>query len=82
MERIPIYDAKTRLSEFGRLAKEAGRRFIITNRGEDMFEIGPLSRGGDARNKADAMKAIEQLTQEMPRQSAEQNRDDIELGRR
>ena len=62
MERIPIYDYKARLSEFGRLAKEAGKRFIVTNRGEDMFEIGPVSHERDSSCKAEAMENIERLT--------------------
>ena len=82
MERIPIYDYKARLSEYGRLAKEAGKRFIVTNRGEDMFEIGPVSHERDTGRKAEAMETIERLTADLPRQSAEQNRADIEHGRR
>ncbi len=81
MERIPIYDAKTRLSEYGRLAKEGGRRFVVTNRGEDMFEIGPVHADGEPASRSTVMDAIEGLTAQVPREGRDQARADREQGR-
>jgi prevent-host-death family protein len=42
---IAIKDAKSRLSELGRLV-DAGERVIITKNGKPAYELKPVKRGG------------------------------------
>jgi len=42
---VAIKDAKSRLSELGRLA-DAGERVIITKNGQPAYELKPVKRGG------------------------------------
>jgi len=51
---IGAYEAKTKLPELLRKVQD-GMRFVITNRGKPVAELGPPS----ARERADAKAAIE-----------------------
>ena len=42
---IPIKEAKSRLSELGRMA-DAGERVVITNNGVPAYQLTPVRRGG------------------------------------
>ena len=46
--RIGAYEAKTKLPELLRRV-EAGERFTITNRGQPVAELRPVSLGADVR---------------------------------
>ena len=46
--RIGAYEAKTKLPELLRCV-EAGERFTITNRGQPVAELRPVSLGADVR---------------------------------
>ena len=48
MKTIGAYEAKTKLPELLRRV-EAGERFTITNRGQPVAELRPVSLGADVR---------------------------------
>ncbi len=80
MERIPIYDAKARLSEFGRLAA-SGRRFVVTYRGTDLFEMGPLRGGESEESGHDVLDRLMELTRDLPEVEPGEIRAAIDDGR-
>lgn len=59
MEVIGAFDAKAKLSELLR-AVQQGKRFVITNRGVPVAQLGPLEpeRAGQASKAVEALQRI------------------------
>ena len=56
MELIGAFDAKTKLSELLQ-AVQQGKRFIITNRGVPVAQLGPL----ESKQGEESTRAVEEL---------------------
>ena len=83
MEEIGIFEAKTRFSEIAKRVKESGQPIRVTNRGEEMVDITPISpRRAGRRSKAQAFLALSRLRSELPKTSFAQIKADIAEGRR
>ena len=81
-EHIGMFDAKTRFSEIVRMVKLTGRRVIVTNRGEEMVVIAPISDASAAAAKPRAaFDAIEHMRRSFRSSTRAQNRAAIDEGR-
>ncbi len=83
MEQIGIFDAKTRFSEIVKRVKDSARPIRITNRGEQMVDIVPVSNAvGRRRSSAEAFNQLASLRLKLPKTTLAQIRADIAEGRR
>jgi prevent-host-death family protein len=82
MQKVGIFEAKTRLSEIVRLA-EAGQRFTITVRGRAVAEVVPPSTPARRRSAKEVEEALRRLRHPRIKGiSREEIRAAIEEGRR
>jgi len=85
VEAIGMFDAKTRFSEIVRRVKATGQPVLITSRGEEMVRIVPVDGPGDSKRRMtrdEAIAAMLELRKTLPVTTHEENRADIQEGRR
>lgn len=77
-----MFDAKTRFSEIVRMVKQTGRGVVVTNRGEEMVVIAPISEPSAARaTPRQAFDEIERLRRSFRSSTRAANRAAIDEGR-
>ena len=82
MERIGIFDAKTRFSEIVEQVQATGQSVTVTNRGKPVVDITPTHAHPESRmSREEAFAEIDRLRQEVPPMSREEIRDLIQEGR-
>jgi antitoxin (DNA-binding transcriptional repressor) of toxin-antitoxin stability system len=82
MDEIAIYDAAMRFSEIAKRVKETGQAVRITNLGEEIVDITPISpRSSNVRSKEQAFEALSLMRRHLPKTSHEQIKADIAEGR-
>lgn len=84
MERIGMFDAKTRFSEIVRRVRRSGKAILITSRGEVVAQIAPVPVEPAERKKSreEAIAAVHELWKTLPKTTREENQRDLESGRR
>jgi prevent-host-death family protein len=83
MKEIGMFEAKTRFSEIARLVQQTGQPVRVTNRGQEMVDITPVSKPvKQRRSKAQAVALLSALGKTLPKTSAKQIKADIQQGRR
>lgn len=83
MEKVGMFDAKTRFSEIVERVQATGQPITVTNRGRPAVDIVPCrDRSARGMSRADAIREIARLRTELPRVSAADIRQLIDEGRR
>lgn len=83
MERIGMFDAKTRFSEIVRRVRRSGKAILITSRGEVVAKIAPVEAHEDReQRRQEAIEQIEALRKTLPPITLDEIRSSIEEGRR
>ena len=83
MEKVGIFDAKTRFSEIAKRVKKTGRAVRVTNRGEEIVDITPIpAHPSGRRTRRQAFEELSRLRRELPKTSFDQIKADIAEGRR
>jgi prevent-host-death family protein len=82
MKEIGIFQAKTKFSEIAKRVKSTGRPVRVTNRGEPVVEIVPVTNGKSGRrSKREAIQELMRLRDTLPKVSVEEIKRDIAEGR-
>ena len=79
-----MFDAKTRFSEIVRRVKETGQPVTVTSHGQAMVRIVPAESSESEKRLAhnEAVAAIREMWKTLPPTTREENKRDIEEGRR
>lgn len=70
METIGMFEARTHFSEYIRAA-QAGREFLITNRGEGVAVLSPVQHRHSLRSVEDSLERLSALRAGDPRKEGE-----------
>ena len=85
MERIGMFDAKTRFSEIVRRVQRSGKPILITSRGQVVAQIAPVEdnlQEQRRRRHAEAVETIRKLRVSLPPTTMEEIRSAIAEGRK
>ncbi|HNO76811.1 MAG TPA: type II toxin-antitoxin system Phd/YefM family antitoxin [Phycisphaerae bacterium] len=81
-DQIGIFEAKTHFSEVVDRVVREGRTITVTRRGEPVVDIIPTgARNGMQMSRAEALSALQQLRDEVPKMSRKEILDLIAEGR-